>query len=313
MQSALQSVHVKVAFQGKTYMLNKFPTTYLDLLDQVVEKLKLPSPNELSFAFIDSEDDQIVLSDDSDVLKMSEIVQSEGKKYAKLIVDNGQTDKKQVQQQPKQNGDPANTCVAECPNNNFDAGKYYDYLKKHLPKSNHHFVRAVANGSPCIECQGYGKDSKSHKCENCYGQGFRPVSGQWAMITKLIDHKIQTLIMDPLEAFLGKETEDPLLNVSEEVSIIEEPKKEKSELSSADHFRNRPVNISARPGAHKREQETMPNSRQTNPIRKMSSRGEYNENLKANLEDKYALVLTSVPLGVNMVQTREINGFSRKT
>lgn len=191
-----QTMHMKVAFENRTYLLNRFPDSFNDLLDQVTDKVKTPLGNQPHFYFVDNDGDMIVVADNADLVNIKEVCKLEGKEVCKLIVDRPISTSQ---------SSPGRDCGCSQQGASFDSVKYFDYLKKRLPEFSEEFVSCIEKGLPCEECLGIGKLKDLSKCYNCYGRGIRPMNNQFKLILQIIDFKFKQLLLDPLSAFVNGE------------------------------------------------------------------------------------------------------------
>jgi hypothetical protein len=191
-----QAIHMKVTFENRTYLLNRFPESFIDLLEQVADKLKTSVGPQANFYFVDRDGDMIVVADSSDLANVKEVCKLEGKEVCKLALEKQPT---AGQLGAGRSGGCSHNCGA------FDSVKYLDFLKKRLPEFTDEFTNCIEKGLPCEDCLGMGKLKDLSKCFNCYGRGIRPMNSQFKLIMQIIDFKLKQLILDPLAAFVNGE------------------------------------------------------------------------------------------------------------
>ena len=195
-------MHMKVSFEHRNFLLNRFPATYADLLAQVADKVKTPLSREAVCYFTDRDGDRIVVADDSDLLNVRDVCVLEGKDVCKLAVEQDDLSKQKSFTLAYSSLNP--------PPQTFEAAKYLAYLKKALPPVHEDFGKCLASGMPCEDCLGVGKTKDGGKCENCYGRGVRPLTKHMKLVMQYIDFKFQQYVVAPLEAFVSSDPTDAL-------------------------------------------------------------------------------------------------------
>jgi PB1 domain len=225
-------MHMKIGFEDRSYLLNRFPTTFADLLTQFIDKVKLTLGSQPSFYYVDNDGDMIVVADDSDLSNVKDVCRMEGKELCKLIVDRPAT------VTPKSTADnkAGTACGGQC--NGFDSSKYYHFLKSRLPRFSEEFTECMNKGMPCEDCLGIGKSKDGSKCCNCYGRGIRPLNNQFKLMIQIMDFKLREYILEPLEIFVmsggstmdfpGKGTKKPFNQRGSSSSLEENPGKKES-------------------------------------------------------------------------------------
>jgi hypothetical protein len=189
-------MHMKVCFEERNYLLNRFPESFADLMAQVEDKAKRPLSREAECFFVDKDGDRIMVAEDADLLNVREVCRLEGKDICKIAVEVPDSGKRKPEL-----GTPH-------PHNCVDGSRYLAFLKKTLPTVQEDFARCFGQGMPCEECLGIGKTREMMKCENCYGRGVRPLTKQMKIIMQYIDLRFHQLVVAPLETFVASEKND---------------------------------------------------------------------------------------------------------
>lgn len=188
-------MHMKVSFEAKNYLLNRYPDSFADLVAQIEEKTKRSLGRAFECCFVDKDGDRIMVGEDADLLNVREVCRLEGKDVCKLAVELPDSHSR-----PESPSSHSQHCV--------DGARYLAFLKKNLPAVQEDFARCFAQGMPCEECLGQGKTADSGKCENCYGRGVRPLTRQMKIIMQYIDLRFQQLLLAPLETFMASDFKD---------------------------------------------------------------------------------------------------------
>jgi hypothetical protein len=251
-------MHMKVCFEQRNYLLNRFPESFTDLMTQIEDKVKRPLSREVECFFVDKDGDRIMVAEDADLLNVREVCRLEGKDVCKLIVELPENGKRKAESSPTH----SQHCV--------DGGRYLTFLKKTLPTIQEDFASCFSQGMPCEECFGVGKTRDMAKCENCYGRGVRPLTKQMKMIMQYIDLRFQQLLLAPLETFMASENMDPdrLVRARDSSSSLEE------NLSKADNKKTQRIEHSSG-GFFGRE--PLPSESGQRSPRKLSHRDDFNK------------------------------------
>lgn len=186
-------MHMKVAFDERNYLLNRFPESFADLLAQVEDKVRRPLGSDLEVYFVDKDGDRIMVAEDADLANVREVCRLEGKDVCKLAVGLPEAARRRPEPLPASH----QNCV--------DGGRYLAYLKRALPAVQEDFARCFEQGMPCEDCLGVGKTRDSAKCENCYGRGVRPLTKQMKIVMQYVDLRLQQLLLAPLEIFMASD------------------------------------------------------------------------------------------------------------
>ena len=204
------ALNLRLVFEGKKYLIERFPNTRNELLIQAIEKLKLAPGKDYMLQYLETETERIVITDDSDLTVVKSLALSENRRVVQVSVERIDDKGFSYPRNSSSTGLPtfaSNICQS------FDPVKYYEYLKNKIPSINEEFEAAMLKGVPCEECLGM-KKFRGRKCENCYGKGFRPMTPSSQLMLKLIDYKIREYVMGPLESYCSKYKEEEAENPS---------------------------------------------------------------------------------------------------
>lgn len=251
-------MHMKVCFDERNYLLNRFPESFADLMAQVEDKAKRQLSKEAECYFVDKDGDRIMVAEDADLLNVREVCRLEGKDICKIAVEVPDSGKRRQEQGPSH------------PHHCVDGSRYLAFLKKTLPTVHEDFARCFSQGMPCEECFGIGKTRDMMKCENCYGRGVRPLTKQMKLIMQYIDLKFQQLVVAPLETFVAsdKNDSDRLLRGRDSSSSLDD------NLSKGDPKKQSKVDLS---GTGFFGREPPPSETGQRSPRKMSHRDDFNK------------------------------------
>ena len=188
---------IKVTHESINYLIDEFPEDYKDMVKKISTKLNKTFTKEVSFSFIDTEKEKILLTDDSDLRTALKLAISTNSQFVRIIVERNLLEKSTSEMNTGATSDEAKT--------NLETEKFFKILYSQLPQVKQHFEQQVsARKLPCESCMGMGRvRNGTGNCSNCCGRGFRPKTAQMKLVMKLIDYKIKHLLLEPLQSYLG--------------------------------------------------------------------------------------------------------------
>lgn len=99
--------------------------------------------------------------------------------------------------------------------------KYHSFLNKIFSKKNKKLESLVSDMKiPCDKCYGHSGIINGQNCRYCDGSGVQIMDHKTEILMELIELKLRTTILKPLEVFLGLEKPEEVQNEEESVESV---------------------------------------------------------------------------------------------